>query len=142
MTDLRLIPRSERKLIARAMEKESKLYGLEPKQIQVPEHHKEKIQEAWRSRHFLIQVYSLPDDPTFGPMERVSVCRTQIDIDTGDWIDGISWQTLMWLKDQIGRGDCHAVEAFPAKENIVNVANMRHLWVFKKYKPSFFWGPQ
>lgn len=90
--------------------------------------------EIWRSRHFLVQVYD------HGPhMERLSVNKTDIDLRTRRWSDRITWDELMEVKRQVGRGDKDAVEAYPADEDIVNVANMRHLFVFKEHKASFFW---
>lgn len=90
--------------------------------------------EAWRSRHFALMVYAEPND-----IERLSICRAAI---AGDrWQDGISWDDLMELKRQCGRGDKCAVEIFPQDSEIVNVANMRHLWVLP-YSPPFMWKKQ
>lgn len=51
-------------------------------------------------------------------------------IHNGDsWVDNITWDELMQIKREIGLGDRDAVEIFPADKDIVNVANMRHLWV-------------
>ena len=45
------------------------------------------------------------------------------------WADGLSWEDLMALKRQCGRGDRDALEVYPADKDVVNVANMRHLWL-------------
>ena len=37
----------------------------------------------------------------------------------------------MRIKTECGRGDLEAVEIFPRREDEVNVANLRHLWVRK-----------
>lgn len=47
----------------------------------------------------------------------------------GNWIDGITWDELMEIKRQCGFGDRLAVEIYPPDEHIVNVANMRHLFI-------------
>lgn len=78
--------------------------------------------ELWRSRDFLVQIYKENDD-----VERLSVIRTKVEGDR--FVDGISWEDLQRLKRECGRGDRDAVEIFPADKDIVNVANMRHLWV-------------
>ena len=83
--------------------------------------------ECWRSRWFTVQVYAVPTDGAV----RLSVQRT-------DRQDGISWDELQGVKAQIGRGDCWAVELFPPDERVVNVANMRHLWLLSA-APSFGW---
>lgn len=43
--------------------------------------------------------------------------------------DGVSWDALQWVKGAVGYADCEAVELYPPDDRIVNVANMRHLWV-------------
>lgn len=80
--------------------------------------------EVWRSRDFLVQVFTAPAEG----VERLSVCRTVIDGQR--WTDGIAWDDLQRLKSECGRGDRDAVEIFPRDRDVVNVANMRHLWVF------------
>lgn len=78
--------------------------------------------ELWRSRDYLVQVYSEGLE-----IERMSVSSTMV---AGDrWVDGITWDQLMALKRQCGRGDRDALEVYPADKDIVNVANMRHLWL-------------
>ena len=51
---------------------------------------------------------------------------------TGNWLDGISWDQLMALKRHIGYGELYAIEIFPRDTDIVNVANMRHLWILRE----------
>lgn len=81
---------------------------------------------VWRSRLFLVQCYAEHDGIT-----RISVSRTVIDPTTGRWKDGIAWEDLQDIKRQVGLGDYMAVEIYPADRNIINVANMRHLWVMR-----------
>lgn len=40
------------------------------------------------------------------------------------------WTHLQRIKDELGYSDQHAIEIFPPKDQIVDQANMRHLWVF------------
>lgn len=89
--------------------------------------------EIWRSKHFLAQVYR----PNEG-YQRVSVCRTSIDTTNRRWKDGLSWDELMRVKREIGRGEVHAIEAYPADQDIVNVANIRHIFLIEAPLP-FFW---
>ena len=76
-----------------------------------------------RSRDFLVQEFAAD-----GPARvRLSVCRTAL---AGDrWQDGIAWDDLQRLKRECGYGNADAIEVFPADADVVNVANMRHLWV-------------
>jgi hypothetical protein len=91
--------------------------------------------EVWRSRDFLVQVYQEP----FG-LIRLSVCRTAMN-SNGRWEDGISWGDLQRVKRECGRGDLDAVEVFPADRDVVNVANMRHLWI-QPHPLNFCWRRQ
>ena len=85
-----------------------------------------------RSNRFLVQVFEAP----LPAICRISVCKTEV---TGmRWTDGISWDDLQEIKSQCGYEDHDAVEIFPAEIDIVNVANMRHLWVMKD-ELSFKW---
>lgn len=88
---------------------------------------------VWRSRDFLAQVYQTP---TPG-IVRLSVNRTQLS--NGRWTDGITWDELHQLKHQAGYGDCDAVEVYPANDDVVNVANMRHLFIFTDSKLPYAW---
>ena len=91
------------------------------------------LTEVWRSRYYLIQVFQEKNG-----VERLSVCITDADSATGRWKDGISWESLQEIKRQVGRGDKDAVEVFPKDADVVNVANMRHLWVLPEALP-FAW---
>ena len=88
--------------------------------------------EVWRSRHFLVQIFAERDGA-----QRLTVSRTQL-TRNGDWQEGISWDDLQRLKFECGRGDKWAVEIFPRQFDLVNVANMRHLWVLNE-APAYAW---
>lgn len=88
--------------------------------------------EVWRSRGFLVQICAEPNG-----YERMSVCRTTRSGDS--WDDLITWDELMVLKRECGRGDKDALEVYPADRDVVNVANMRHLF-FPPTPVSFKWS--
>ena len=78
---------------------------------------------VWRSRDFLVQEF----EAATPAKARLSVCRTNL---VGErWQDGITWDDLQRIKRECGYGEVDAVEVFPADADVVNVANMRHLWV-------------
>lgn len=81
----------------------------------------------WRSRHYLVQVFDAPDMNGVAA-RRLSVNRTVLG--AGRWQDGISWDDLMGCKSETGHADWYGVEVYPRVRDIVNVANMRHLWLF------------
>jgi hypothetical protein len=87
--------------------------------------------EVWRSNRFLVQVHA-----EAGAV-RMSVCRTELGAD-GRWQDKITWDDLQQIKREVGRADKWAVEIYPADADLVNVANMRHLWILPE-APSFGW---
>ncbi len=78
---------------------------------------------VWRSKDFLVQEFYAAAPAKI----RLSVCRTTL---LGDrWQDGITWDDLQRLKRKCGYGNADAIEIFPADTDVVNVANMRHLWI-------------
>lgn len=77
---------------------------------------------AFRSKDFLAQIYHERGHV------RISVNRTMID-GTGNWLEGISWDDLQRIKNEVGYGNSDAIELYPASKDVVNVANIRHLWV-------------
>ncbi len=80
------------------------------------------IINVFRSKTFLVQIFK-EENAT-----RLSICRTSID-KGGNWKADIKWEELQEIKRQIGFDDKLAVEIYPKDRDIVNVANMRHLWV-------------
>ena len=96
------------------------------RQPDVPETFSSKIIESWRSRKFVAVVYEINKN-----IERISINRTDFNQNHTRWKDGISWDDIQKLKAECGRGHLEAVEVYPADKDIVNVANIRHIWVFK-----------
>lgn len=89
--------------------------------------------EVWRSRYFLVQIFSEDNG-----IMRMTVCRTEIN-ETGErWKDNITWDDLQRLKRECFYGHRDAVEIYPRDVDIVNVANMRHLWLLPEPLP-FGW---
>ncbi len=79
--------------------------------------------KLFRSREFLVQVYAYDNY-----VVRLSVNRTSHN--GNRWDDMITWDELQAIKRQAGYGDYDAVEVFPRDVDIVNVSNIRHLFVF------------
>lgn len=78
---------------------------------------------VYRNRAFLVQEYKEQNG-----IRRLSVNRTTMK-PNGRWDENITWEELQDLKRQAGYGDWYAVEIYPPENDLVNVANMRHLWV-------------
>lgn len=92
------------------------------------------VSRVLRSKTFLVQEYAA-DAPA---IVRLSVNRAAISND-GGWQQDITWEELQRLKREAGYGDFEAVEVFPTDENVVNVANMRHLWILPAGSLAFAW---
>ena len=88
--------------------------------------------EVWRSREFLVQVFAEKDGA-----QRLTISRTHV-LPNGKWMPGITWDDLQRLKSQCGRAERWAMEIYPADEHLVDVANMRHLWILAE-APQFAW---
>lgn len=87
--------------------------------------------EVWASQDFFVQIYKE------GEGFRLSINRTTVGPD-GLWLDGITWDNLQAIKSAVGFGEFWAVELYPADSSVVNVANIRHLWV-SPTPPPFAW---
>jgi len=79
--------------------------------------------EVWLSRDYLVQVFQEDNG-----VLRLSIGRTTMRAD-GRWHDGLTWDELQDVKRQIGHGENYAIEVFPRDCDLINVANLRHLWV-------------
>lgn len=91
------------------------------------------LNRAFMNDEFLVQEYKYPSGRI-----RLSVNFKKR---MGDnWKDGITWDQLQHIKRMIGYGDKCAVEIYPPDKDIVNVANIRHLWITDM--PEFAWSKQ
>lgn len=90
--------------------------------------------KVFRSKTFLVQVFQ--ERPW---LLRLSICRCDV-ADNGQISDGITWDELQRLKSECGFEDCDGLEVYPPSRDKVNVANMRHLWIFTNGSPlDFIW---
>jgi len=94
--------------------------------------HDPKRMRVFRSRELLVQEFFEGDE-----IVRLSVNVVRVG-SNGRWEDGITWEDLQTVKDELGYAGRDAVEVFPAQDDLVNVANMRHLWVLP-YRLPFIW---
>jgi hypothetical protein len=77
---------------------------------------------AFRSRDFIVQVFEVSNGSI------LSVNRTALKSD-GRFVDGISWDELQSIKSAVGFGHVLAIEVYPPDDRVVNVANLRHLYL-------------
>lgn len=133
VTSERLDPSREQ---LRAMERENKRYPVE-RLVEIPREDwpvcSPKMIRALRNRDFLVQVFAEDNE-----VLRLSIQRCAFDRASGRWVDGITWDDLQHLKTLAGYGDKPALEVFPPDGDVVNVANIRHLWIVP-LAPEFMW---
>jgi len=90
------------------------------------------LAQVWRNRDYLVQVFEAQNPCR----ARLSILRTAIDR-TG-WKADIPWEDLQRLKNECGYEGWDAVEVYPSQKDVVNVANIRHLWIMVE-PLSFAW---
>lgn len=96
-------------------------------------HQKSRMVRAFRSEHFLAMLFLEPSG-----YQRLSVLRTDFEGVGKRAVAGIVWDDLQRLKGEAGFADAWAVEVFPPDADVVNVQNMRHLFLLPE-PPSFGW---
>jgi hypothetical protein len=97
-----------------------------------PQHQSESFVRAFRNCFFLVQEFNEQND-----IVRLSIQRTRLN-SKGGWLDGITWDEIQKIKDDIGYHDKCAVEIYPPKDSIVNVANIRHIFILPE-PPKYMW---
>lgn len=120
--------RSDRRAAAKYMTSESAKYPahlVDVPRCEWPDNPPPKLLRALRSRTYMVQVFN---EGHAGVLVRLSVNRTAIE-PKGGWLQDIPWEDLQRLKREAGYGDFDAAEVYPRDADVVNVANMRHLWV-------------
>lgn len=124
--------RAQRRELERQNAKMPRELRLVPREEWPLEHQRGPILRVWRSRDYLVQEFDAPAPACV----RLSVNRTTL---TGDrWTDNLTWDELQDIKAQCGYPMAEAVEVYPPAGDVVNVANMRHLWVLREQLP-FAW---
>ncbi len=79
---------------------------------------------AWRSNRFVAVLY----DEGIKKPNRLSINRAVLS-DDGRYEGGITWDELMQVKRECGFEKVDALELFPSDATVVDVQNMRHLWI-------------
>jgi hypothetical protein len=81
---------------------------------------------VWLSNDYLAVLYQQRIDGKL----RLTVNRTRMN--GRSWRDGITWDELQRIKNETLGADVWCVEVYPPESELVNVSNMRHLWVLQE----------
>ena len=111
------------------LEQQNKLYPEYLRELPLeswPQRGPENLSRVLRSSKFLVQVFTEKSGL------RLSVNRCRIKPGTDQWDDDVSWEDLQNIKRECGYGERFAIEILPADSEVVNVANMRHIWVLEQ----------
>jgi hypothetical protein len=85
---------------------------------------------VWRSADYLAVLYEQRADGnrrlTVNSVRRKAERKRKSGT---DWRDGITWDELQRVKNECLGEDVWCVEVYPAQDKVVDVANMRHLFV-------------
>lgn len=92
--------------------------------------------KVWLSRKYMVQAYPF-EHPDYGNMTRLSI--HSVKRNHKGWRDGLTWDELQAIKTEVGYGDTYAIEVYPRQRHLVNVANIRHLWLFHDHHPLVGW---
>lgn len=119
---------------AAALRQESSRYGRRFVDIDTGDLHPDRapLVRALRNKDWLIQIF---DDQGH---TRLTVCRARLAPNGQRWAEGITWDELMWLKAEAGYAAAWCVEVYPPDNEVIDVANMRHLWVLPE-PPAYGW---
>lgn len=94
----------------------------------------------WKSKTVMVQLFI--DDTGGHNRKRLSINRVECFKNSANWIDGkFTWDDLMDIKRACGFGDTYAIEVFPRDRDVVNVANIRHLWLLDEPLPIGWFRP-
>lgn len=126
--------RKSRRRAQREHSKSLKKYSdnLEEVIFNQDEHKPKNLVKAYVSKRYFVQLYQEDNKPL-----RISIIRNKVNVSM-EWEDNLTWEEIQGIKDDIGFKNYDCVEVYPAHDNIVNVANMRHIWVMDKLLP-FSW---
>ena len=89
------------------------------------------IARAWKDNRYSVQLFHPVDAGHFGYVERLSIRRH-------DEACEFPWDEIQAIKNRVC-GDCReAIELFPVQDDVVDVANMCHLWVLPEGRTAPF----
>lgn len=87
--------------------------------------HPEDIKAIFRSKKYTVILYKMNK---ITGRQRFSITRNEWSSKERRYVGNISWDEIMEIKRQIGLGDVECWEYYPKDSEIINEANMRHIF--------------
>lgn len=78
--------------------------------------------DVFISKKYMVQVFQEKDG-----IIRLSINRTAHN--GKSWEDNLTWDELQVIKNSVGFSNFDAVEIYPRDEDVVNISNIRHLFI-------------
>ena len=88
--------------------------------------HPQDLDSIWRNKKFTVMVWNVPAG------KKMTISRNTWDSHACRYKDGITWDEIMEIKRGIGMGEENAVEFYPPDSEVINIANVRHIWILPK----------
>lgn len=85
--------------------------------------HPQDIDKIYRSKKYTVIVWNVPAG------KKLSIQRNEWDSHTNRYRDNISWDEIQEIKRQCGFGEQNAIEFYPPDSEVINIANVRHIWI-------------
>lgn len=93
-----------------------------------------KVDTLWQS-YFGEHSIGVWEDDTYFVAAFKEGDVTRLDLHRKDLESGITWDEIQRIKDECGFEDNDAIEFYPAKKDILNNGNFRHIYIFNEKLP-------
>lgn len=85
--------------------------------------HPQDIDKIYRSKKYTVIVWNVPAG------KKLSIQRNEWDSHTNRYKDNITWDEIQEIKRKCGFGEQNAIEFYPPDSEVINIANVRHIWI-------------
>lgn len=116
----RALEKAQRAYIATLPEKLTRMDDNDP-MMPYSSHPEDRI-GVWRNKKFSVILWKVPAG------EKMTISRNEWDSKTRRYEDGITWDEIQEIKRELGYGERTGVEFFPPDSELINIANVRHIW--------------
>ncbi len=92
--------------------------------------HPQDIEHIYRSKKYTVILWKIGVGfAGYNLGQRFSISRNEWNSKDRRYKDGLTWDEIMDIKREMGFGERTAIEYYPADSEVVNLANMRHVFL-------------